>query len=559
MTLNLANIYEAVVEAIPDRAALTCGEVTLTFAELDARADRVAAWLQANGVKPGDHVGMQMHNGIAFCEAMVGCLKARAVPVNINWRYTSHELAYLYSDADLVAVFVEDEFAKASAAALAEAGAAADTLRHVIVASGNEGTDAAADGAAGASFPTGVSVTAYAEVTGCDAPAPARERSNDDTFVLYTGGTTGKPKGVVWRHEDFFHSALQSGNPAGEGYSSAAELKEAVPAAFPLVYLISMPLIHGAASYTLFTAWCMGAHVVLVRRFDPVAILEAIQKDKVNIVSIVGDALARPLYDALVRHKDDYDLSSWFILGSGGALFSKSVQDDFRTLMPNMIVRDNFGSSESGTDGQTAVGEDGQMRLTPTPHVKVVDQDHRELPPGSEDFGFVAHSGHVPLGYYNDPVKTAATFPVIDGVRWAVLGDVAKVEADGTIVVLGRGSQCINTGGEKVFPEEVEQALKSHPAVMDVLVAGFDDSRFGQRVGAAVELRDGSEVDAEELRAHVREQLAGYKVPARIVFVSSVVRSPSGKADYRWAKSAVADDGGAVDDAGAGDAEGAQG
>lgn len=540
MTLNLANIFETVTAAIPDRAALSCGDSTLTFAELDARADRVGAWLQSVGVQPGDHIGLHLLNGLEFVEVMLGALKARAVPVNINWRYTSHELAYLYGDSDIVVVVVDAEFATAAAKAIPMAGSS--VLRHVVVVGDPGADDPAAQveqAITTAGFPETVTVTAYADVAGHDGPAPSRERSGDDHFVLYTGGTTGKPKGVVWRQEDFFYSALSGGNPTGDDLHSLDEITAAVEGAFPLVYLVPMPLIHGAASYTMFTGWCMGAHMVLLRRFDARAALAAIEAHKVNIVSVVGDALARPLYDAVAAHGADHDLTSWFVLGSGGALFSKSVQDQFRELMPNLIVRDNFGSSESGTDGQTAVGEDGLMRLTPSAHVRVVDQSHATIEPGSEDFGFVAHTGHVPLGYYKDDAKTAATFPVIDGVRWAVLGDVARVEADGSIVVLGRGSQCINSGGEKVFPEEVEQALKSHPAVMDVLVAGYKDSRFGERVGAAVELREGAQVDAEDLRAHVRDQLAGYKVPSRIVLVSSVVRSPSGKADYRWAKSTV--------------------
>jgi acyl-CoA synthetase (AMP-forming)/AMP-acid ligase II len=284
-----------------------------------------------------------------------------------------------------------------------------------------------------------------------------------------------------------------------------------------------------------------GSKTILMRRFDAMDALRTIDREKPMIVAVVGDAIARPLADAIRAHGAGYDLSSFKVLGSGGAILSRSVQEDFAELIPDIHINNGFGASESGVDGNISVGDDGLMRLAADPRVTVVDAAMKPIPPGSDEVGYVARSGNVPLGYHNDPEKTARTFPVVDGTRWTVLGDMARVEADGTVVVLGRGSGCINTGGEKVFPEEVEQALKSHPAVMDALVAGVPDDRFGERVAAVVELRPDASATAGDLRAHCREHLAGYKLPATVTFTDAVVRSPSGKADYRWAKRVLAE------------------
>jgi acyl-coenzyme A synthetase/AMP-(fatty) acid ligase len=255
-------------------------------------------------------------------------------------------------------------------------------------------------------------------------------------------------------------------------------------------------------------------------------------------VAVVGDAMARPIADELAAHRDRYDLSSLFIFGSGGALLSKTVRDQLQSLLPGLYITDRFGASETGTDGELGRGEDGQQQLKHSGNVAVLDERLRPVKAG--EIGRLAKSGHVPLGYYGDDAATAATFPVLEGVRFALLGDLARLTDDGSIIVLGRGSTCINTGGEKVFPEEVEQALKAHPAVLDALVAGVPDERFGERVAAVVELRPGTGSDADVLRAHCRALIAGYKVPARIEFVPSVLRSPSGKADYRWARAVLA-------------------
>ena len=533
-TLNLASLYEAVAAAVPQRTALVCGGRRLTFEELDERASALAHGLLASGIEPGDHVGLHMLNGPEYVEALLACLKARAVPININYRYTDRELEYLYTNAELTGLVIDEELTPPAARVAANC----PKLRLAVVVRTGDAPDEEP------SWPSAVNVVEYeAVLEGRPATPPlADERSSDDRYIIYTGGTTGMPKGVVWRHEDFYMAALKGGNHYGPPYLTAEELAAAA-AASPegFSYLLTAPLMHGAASYNLFTSLLGGAKIAVQRRFDPVEALRTVDEEKIGILMVVGDAMARPLADALRAHRSEFDLSSLFVLGSGGAILSRSIQDELKELVsPDLFINNSFGASESGADGTIQIGPDGLMRLAPNPRVSVVDTDLKPVQPGSEEIGTIARSGHVPLAYYNDPEKTARTFPVIDGVRWSILGDMAKVEEDGTIVVLGRGSGCINTGGEKVFPEEVEQALKAHPSVMDVLVAGVPDRRFGERVAAVVELRPDAPVPSvTELRDHCREHLAGYKIPALIAFSESIVRSPSGKADYRWAKNVL--------------------
>ncbi|MFI0355818.1 acyl-CoA synthetase [Actinomadura sp. 9N407] len=525
MTLNLANLYEAVAAAVPDRTAVICGERRLTFAELDRRASGLAHRIRAAGVEPGGHVGVQMLNGVEYVETLLACFKVRAVPVNINYRYTDRELQYLYTDANLVALVIDEDFTPAAARVAADC----PELRQVMVVRNEDEGEAV-------TWPDHVGLDDYDASPEATAPLAA-ERTADDRFILYTGGTTGMPKGVVWRHEDFYMAALRGGNHGGDPHLTSESLVAAALAGTGIGYLITAPLMHGAAVYTLLTALFTGSSGILMRRYDPIETLRLIDREKATIVTVVGDAIARPLADAVRAHGDEYDLGSWVVLGSGGAILSRSVQEELAELRPGIFIMNAFGASESGADGSISVGADGLMRLAPDPQVTVVDTGMKPVAPGSGETGYLARTGHVPLGYHNDPEKTARTFPVIDGTRWTVLGDLARIETDGSIVVLGRGSGCINTGGEKVFPEEVEQALKSHPAVMDALVAGVPDERFGERVAAVVEPRPGvAAPEIEELRTHCRTQLAGYKIPASITFTDAIVRSPSGKADYRWAK-----------------------
>jgi acyl-CoA synthetase (AMP-forming)/AMP-acid ligase II len=527
MDVNLADLFAAVAAAVPDRCALVCDGQRLSYRELSSRSERVGQHLIAAGIRPDDTVGLYMPNSVSYVNSLLGCMIARAVPVNINYRYTGAELAHLFGNAGLSALIVDAEYA----ALAAQVAPGCPTLRHITVVGGLP---------AGVQFPDGVAVADdyTAAVDATPALRPDNGRSGDDKLIIYTGGTTGLPKGVLWRHEDFYYSALAGGNHYGAPYTTVGDLVTAATQTPEMGYLLAVPLMHGSGTYTIFTAFLLGSKVVITRRFDAARIASLLQDEKIMLTAVVGDAMARPIAEELAAHPGKYDISSWLVCGSGGALLSPSVRAQLLAVRPELFITDRFGSSETGTDGQVERGADGYARLTPQLGVRVVDEHLRQVGPG--ETGRIAKSGHVPLGYYGDESATSATFPVIDGQRWAVLGDMARVEEDGSIVVLGRGSTCINTGGEKVYPEEVEQALKSHPAVLDALVAGVPDERYGERVAAVVELRRGGPAaDAESLREHCRTAVAGYKVPAMIEFVPAVVRSPSGKADYRWARSVL--------------------
>jgi 3-oxocholest-4-en-26-oate---CoA ligase len=527
MDYNLADLVAAIAGALPDRCALACDGDRLSYPELMRRADQVAQYLIAADVQPDETVGLYMLNSAAYIEALLGCMLARAIPVNINYRYTGHELAHLFRGGQLAALVVDAEHAPLAA----EAAMSCPTLRRVLISGGAPER---------APFPPGVEVADYAAtVAAAPAVRPDNGRSGDDKLMIYTGGTTGLPKGVLWRHEDFYFSALAGGNHYGPPRLSIAEIVEAASQLPSAGYLITAPMMHGAGTYTLFTALLLGSKVVITRKFNAAHTLRLAQTEQAMALALVGDAMARPIADELAAHTGSYDLSSLFIVGSGGALLSPAVREQLQGLLPNVYITDRFGASESGTDGELGRGADGVSRLTHAGNVHVLDEDLRPTRPGQ--IGRLAKSGHVPLGYYGDESATQATFPVVNGVRYAVLGDLARLADDGSIVVLGRGSTCINSGGEKVFPEEVEQTLKAHPAVLDALVAGVPDERFGERVAAVVQLRTGfAAPDPGELREHCRATLAGYKVPARIEFVPHVVRSPTGKADYRWARATLA-------------------
>jgi acyl-CoA synthetase (AMP-forming)/AMP-acid ligase II len=530
--VNLADLVGAVADALPDRCALVCDGERLSYPQLLARSRQVAQHLIGAGIEPDETVGLYLLNSVAYIEALLGCMLARAIPVNINYRYTGKELSHLFGGAALAALVVDAEHA-ALAAAVAPG---CPSLRHVLIVGDYPGA---------ASFPESVTGLNYADaVAAAPADAPDNGRSGDDKLIIYTGGTTGLPKGVLWRHEDFFFSALAGGNHYGPPRLSVEEVITAAAGVPSAGYLITAPMMHGAGTYTLFTAFLLGSKVVISRKFDAAQTLRLVGAEQAMALAVVGDAMARPLVDELAAHPGEYDLSSLFIFGSGGALLSDSVRSQLQHMYPNLYITNRFGASETGTDGQLDPGEDGRPRLAHSGNIQVLDDALRPVPPGG--VGRIAKSGHVPLGYYGDDAATRATFPTVDGVRWAVLGDMASVADDGSIVVLGRGSTCINTGGEKVYPEEVEQALKAHPAVLDAVVAGVPDARFGERVAAVVELRAGvAAPDAGSLREHCRATLAGYKVPATIEFVPQVVRSPAGKADYRWARRVVARDHGA--------------
>ncbi|GAA3819642.1 acyl-CoA synthetase [Streptomyces chiangmaiensis] len=531
MEYNLADLFESVVDVVPDREALvyvdhpgTGAERRLTYAELDAAANRIGHHLLDAGIRPGEHLGLHLYNGIEYLQTVLGCLKSRIVPVNVNYRYVEEELVYLYRDADLVALVFDAEFADRVAAAVPRT----EKLRHLL----RVGTPAP-----GAAAPPAVD---FADAEAAASPARGfAPRAADDQFIIYTGGTTGMPKGVMWRQEDLFFAGLGGGAPTGDPVKKPQELAERVAAGGEgITFFPTPPLMHGTSTLTAFIGFNFGQRIVIHRKFVPEEVLRTVEKEKVTSVSLVGDAMLRPLIDALNGPMRGTDCSSLFSVSSSGAIMSDTVRAQFQALVPDAMLLNNFGSSESGFNGTATPdsGPDSGFRIRVNSRTQVVDPVTHE-PATAGQVGRVAQCGHVPLGYYNDPGKTAETFFRKDGERWVLLGDMATVDDEGVVTILGRGSQCINTGGEKVYPEEVEQALKSHPDVYDALVTGVPDARWGNRVAAVVQLRAGAaRPSLDDIQSHCRTRLAGYKVPRQLVITVAVRRSPSGKADYRWAK-----------------------
>jgi acyl-CoA synthetase (AMP-forming)/AMP-acid ligase II len=518
MEFNLADLFERVADSIPDRTALVAGDRRLTYAELDERATRVARYLRDVGVRPGQHVGIYSFNRAEWAETMLGCYKARAVPINVNYRYVVDELRYLFDNADLVALVYEAEFGPKVASVLP----ALPKLQHLVVL--DDGTGTVTDGLDAVDYELALA-SADADR---DALLP---RSADDLYILYTGGTTGMPKGVMWRQEDIFFAAMGGGNYGGPGIETPEAITDNVGAA-PAVSLALAPLMHGNAQWTMFVTLFGGNTLVLStpRKFDADQVWDLAEREGINTISLVGDAMARPLVDALEHRAAP---PSVFAIVSGGAILSPAIKAEFNTRAPNVMMVDAFGASETGANGAVDVTEKGP-RFRMNEWTTVID-DNGKTPPVGE-VGMLARRGHVPVGYYKDAEKSAATFVEIDGVRWAIPGDRAVIEEDGAINVLGRGSQCVNTGGEKVFPEEVEAVLKSHPDVFDAIVVGVPDERWGEAVTAVVSPRTGHELTLDSLLEHSRTALAGYKLPRHLVVVDEVERTPAGKPNYRWAK-----------------------
>lgn len=530
MSFNLASLFERVADTVPDRLALVTPSRRLTYAELDDRATRLASFLHERGVGPGAFVGLQMRNGTEYVETMLAAFKLRAIPANINYRYVAHELADLYVDAGLAALVADVDLL--DAVRTAETHLPGPVPFVVAVGDGAAADDALRYGEAVETPIAGV---------------PVEGRSGDDVYLAYTGGTTGRPKGVLWRHEDIFFAAMGGGDPTTALGPIAApdELVDRImdPG---MVMLCAPPLVHVSAQWGLFQTLFGGGTAVLGApgSIDPGALWSMVAAERVNVLTVVGDAMARPLLDFLAAHPGRDDLSSLFVFASGGAVLSPSSKEQIASLLPTVITIDGYGSTETGVGGARArlpgADVDDAARFPANENVRVVDDDFRPVTPGSGTVGQLVRTGRLPLGYHRDPEKTAATFVTVDGIRWARSGDAALVEADDTIVLLGRGSVSINTGGEKVYPEEVEQALKDHPAVFDAVVVGAPDERWGERVVAVVAPRPGHDVTLDALRAHCRARLAGYKLPRDLVVVDEVRRSPTGKTDYAWARQAAA-------------------
>ena len=520
MEFNHADLFEGVADVVGDRTAVICGDQRRTYAELDAEANRFAHYLLGLGIEPGQHVGLHMYNCVEHIAALLGTLKIRAVPINVNYRYVEAELLYLYRDSDIRALVFDVEFEGRVAAVEGEVPA----LRHLISVGG----------------PSSIAGAVPYE-RALEVGKPERgfaTRSADDVYIIYTGGTTGMPKGAMWHVEDLF-IAFGGGNPSGAPRATPQEVIDEAAKASPIVMMAAPPLMHGAAQMGTFISFFMGSTVTYVRKFDAEDVLRTIARERVLSLTITGDAMARPLVEAL--QSGEYDLSSLMVVGSTGAILSGAVRDRLQELLPNVMILDNFGSTESGYTASGIAGSSPEkgLRYKPNPaaRIAVLDEKLRPVEPGSGDLGTVARAGRIAFGYYNDPDKTARTFVSdAEGTRWLLTGDLATVDADGTVNIFGRGSQCINTGGEKVFSEEVEAVLKGHPAVFDAVVTGVPDERWGNRVAAVVEPRKDVEVTAADLDRHCRALLSGYKVPRTYAFVDEMVRSPSGKADYRWAK-----------------------
>jgi acyl-CoA synthetase (AMP-forming)/AMP-acid ligase II len=527
-SFNFADTFEIVADAVPDQLAVVSAGHRLTFAELDERATRLAHALAARGVTAGDHVGLYLFNGSEYIEAMIAAWKIRAVPVNVNYRYVADELVYLFDDADLVAVVHHAEFTPV----IAEVVHQVPGVRTFLAVA--DGSDVDLESIGAEDYETALADS-----------SPERDfadRSPDDLYIVYTGGTTGMPKGVMWRQEDIFFAAMD-GSAAGiaDVPERPEDLADRVRETAGSVTMgTAAPLMHGAAQWVTWICFHSGNAIVLpaARHFDPAAVWRAVSEEGIVSLTVVGDAMARPLADELKANRDAYDVSGLMALGSGGAILSEGVKQQYRELLPDIIMADGFGASETGNQGSgIGANDEGNPQFQLGPDTAVLRDDLTPVEPGSGERGMLARSGRIPLGYYEDEEKTAETF-VTDGAgkRWVIPGDIASVEADGIITVFGRGSVSINSGGEKIFPEEVEAALKSHPDVFDAVVVGVPDERFGARVAAVVSPRGGAEPTLEELAEHCRTKIAGYKVPREIHLVDAVTRSPSGKADYRWAK-----------------------
>jgi fatty-acyl-CoA synthase len=530
---NFADVWEQIAALQPELPAVVRGDRAVSWGELDRRADGVARRLLDAGLGHQAKVAQYLYNSAEYVEALDACFKASLVPVNTNYRYVDAELVYLWRDADVEAVVFHGSFAEHAAAARRELPGIGLWLW--------------VDDGAGP-CPRWAEPYEAAATTAVDGPVQAPGgRSGDDLFLLYTGGTTGQPKGVMWRQDDLFTVLNRTATVRYPEDGGLAEVREVLPPVEePRTRVLpAAPLMHGTAAFSAFGTLDAGGAVVLTDgvRFDPVELLDTLARHRVTEVSIVGDAFAKPLLDQLDAHPGRWDLTSLRVMLSSGVMWSQPVKEGLVRHVPELLCVDTLGSSEAvgvarSISSKRKAATTGGFKLGPD--AQVIRDDGTPVEPGSGEEGLVAVAGRGPIGYYKDPEKSARTFRVIGGRRWITPGDHAVVHADGTVQLLGRGSSCINTGGEKVFPEEVEEALKLDDAVHDAVVVGVPDPRFGQMVVAVVEAADGREVAEERLVGSLRERLAGYKVPRRVVVVDSIGRAPNGKVDQRrWREEAA--------------------
>ncbi len=521
---NFADIWETVADDLPDADCLVHGDRRLTWSEVDRRADGVARHLLDAGLERQQAVAQYLYNGPEYMESTYAAFKAALVPVNTNYRYTADELLYLWDNADAGSVVFHGSFA--------------DTIEPIRARLPKVRVWLWVDDGAG---PCPAWATPYedAAATETGRVVPDWGRTGDDLQMLYTGGTTGMPKGVMWRQDDLAVKLTGTlGAPLADD-GSAADLVGTHEAP-GMRYLPACPQMHGTGNFPCLSTLVGGGSIVTLpsRHFDPEEMLDVIEREGVNTTAIVGDAFAKPLVRALEANPGRWDLSSLLAIVSSGVMFSQESKAKLLEHHPAMVILDAFSSSEAlgmgaSTSGGGQAAETAKFELSP--ETIVIDEDGNRVEPGSGLIGRLAVGGRQPVGYYKDPEKTAATFLEIDGERYSCPGDFATVEADGTITLLGRGSVCINTGGEKVFPEEVEEALKTHPSVLDAIAVGVPDEKFGEAVTAVVSARDGAAVDEAEVIAHVKQGLAAYKAPKRVFVVDDLGRAANGKADYkRW-------------------------
>ena len=534
MALNIADLFEHAVDAVPDRKIIQVNDRAVTYAELEAESNQLAHFLAGRGVGKGDHVGIYAKNSIEHVVALLAIFKIRAVAINVNYRYVEGELNYLFDNSDMVALLHERPYASLVAATAPNHEKLTTIVAMPDPTDPDNSDDIASYGA----------VTWHDALAGQSAERDFEERSGDDLYIVYTGGTTGFPKGVMWRHEDFWRVLgggidFMSGERREE-FDQANSAKESEPmVTFPL-----SPLMHGGAQAAMLMHLFAGHLTILAPRFDPDETWQIIDKNKVQLIFMTGDAMARPLIEAY--EQGGYDGSSLVAVASSAAIFSRPVKERWMAAFPNAFFTDSVGSSETGFSGTGLQDSDNIKGEGPVValgvETVVLDDENKVIASDAVgQIGRMARSGSVPLGYYKDPEKSAKTFVEVDGVRYSIPGDFARIEEGGKVTLLGRGSNCVNTGGEKVYPEEVEMALKGHPEVYDCLVVGLPDETYGQQVSAVIQPRGEARPSLEDLRTYLREHLSGYKLPRSLTYVDEIPRSATGKANYPRAKELAAE------------------
>ncbi len=538
MEMHFATVWESIADAIPDHVAITHLDNRRTWAEFDDRAARAAQAFTAAGLGPDSKIALYMYNGNEYMEAHYGVFKMRGVAINVNYRYLDEELWYLLDNSDAEAIVFHTSLADRVARVVDRL----PKLKLLVVVDDGPPAGGAVEVPGAQEFEA---------LLASHEPMERITRSEDDIYMLYTGGTTGMPKGVMYQVGGLTEGFIMQGFPIVglTPPNDASEIGELVKAAVEsdaprMVSIPCAPLMHGTGCWIgWFIPMCAGGEIVTLasRSLDPHEVLQTIEDRNATAITIVGDSFAKPLVRAIDEGKPgggNYDLSSAAMFLSSGVMWTTEVKQEMLDRIEQAVLVDAMGSSEGsmGTQIMMKGMPTETAKFTQSPTTKVFKDDDTEVTPGSDEVGMVAAGGNVPIGYYKDPEKSERTFRTIDGVRYSFPGDLAQIAEDGTLILLGRGSQVINTGGEKVFPEEVEEAVKRVDGVLDCLVVGIDNEKFGQAVTAVASLVEGASVDEAEVIASVKHDLAGYKAPKSVVFVDDVPRAPNGKADYKTAR-----------------------